>query len=353
VNELGYSAETTEPATPAVEDDTAEFDETGLAGEYDGNLDAILAAQGHGPARQESFDATWGDDPQWPDEAGLDDEDDANPDSPTAANGQGSTRQESFDATWGDDPQWPDETSLDDEDDSNLDAEENAPAPADAQGVPAEPASPPAETAGATQDTGSDGHGTADAADPQPEHPETRLATAEPDPAPETGGQADVLTGQAGDSHSDQQGAPEASLEQLKAELRAELKAEYEASLKDVKAEVQALKDSQPTAPDAPGDTGGDTDQPRSSDRKLPEGQRNAREAEHQDDRPGLWSNAKYALYGAVGAPVTMALIDRFAPGISHVAEDIIVGVPPFIGALVPTLREGWKRKHDNPPAKH
>ena len=88
------------------------------------------------------------------------------------------------------------------------------------------------------------------------------------------------------------------------------------------------------------------------NDRKLSVEQRNPEEAEHQDDRPGIWSNAKYALYGAVGTTVGMALLDQFAPGVSRVVDDIIVGVPTVIGALVPTLREGWKRKHDDSPAK-
>jgi hypothetical protein len=48
-----------------------------------------------------------------------------------------------------------------------------------------------------------------------------------------------------------------------------------------------------------------------------------------------------------------MALLDQFAPGVSRVVYDIIVGVPTVIGALVPTLREGYKRKHDNSPDKH
>jgi hypothetical protein len=131
-----------------------------------------------------------------------------------------------------------------------------------------------------------------------------------------------------------------------------ELKAEYEASLKDLKTELQALKDLWGPAPDAPGDAGREADQPRYSDRKLPVEQRNPEEPEHQDDRPGIWSNAKYALYGAVGTTVGMALLDQFAPGVSRVVDDIIVGVPTVIGALVPTLREGWKRKHDDSPAK-
>jgi hypothetical protein len=47
-----------------------------------------------------------------------------------------------------------------------------------------------------------------------------------------------------------------------------------------------------------------------------------------------------------------MALLDQFAPGVSRVVDDIVVGVPTLVGALVPTLREGWKRKYDDSPDK-
>ena len=164
---------------------------------------------------------------------------------------------------------------------------------------------------------------------------------------PHEASQADALTGQATQPDGGL-ADPESTLE---ADLK-ELKAEYEASLKKLKAEVQALKDRQPDAPDAPGNTESEADQPRLNDRKLPVEQRNPEEREHQDDRPGLRSNAKYALYGAVGTTATMALLDRFAPGISRVVEDMVVAGPTVIGALVPTLREGWKRKHDNSPNK-
>jgi len=162
-------------------------------------------------------------------------------------------------------------------------------------------------------------------------------------------GQVDAPGGQEAqpaDGHADQQSAPEASLEQLKAELRAELKAE-------LMAELQAPKDSRQAVPDAPGDTGREADQPRFSDRELPEGQQSPKEVKPEGDRPGLWSNAKYALYGAVGSTITTAAISEVilkSPSDAIIA--LVTAVPTVIGALVPTLREGWKRIHDNSPDK-
>jgi len=160
-------------------------------------------------------------------------------------------------------------------------------------------------------------------------------------------GQADAPGGQEAqpdDGHADQEGASEAGLEQLKAELRAELKAE-------LKAELQAPKDSLQAAPDAPGDAESEADQPYKS--AWPVDQKSQKEAEHQNDRPGLWSNAKYALYGAAGSAITTAAISEVilkSPSDAVIA--LVTAVPAVIGALVPTLREGWKRKHDDTPAK-
>jgi len=169
------------------------------------------------------------------------------------------------------------------------------------------------------------------------------------EPPHDEAAQADAPGGQEAqphDGHADQEGAPGASLEQLKAELRAELKAELMAELK---AELQAPKDSRQASPDEPGDTGRDTDQPRYSDRKLPVDQKSQKEVKPEDDRPGLWSNAKYALYGAVGSSITTAAISEVilkSPSDAVIA--LVTAVPTVIGALVPTLREGWKRIHDN-----
>jgi hypothetical protein len=169
-------------------------------------------------------------------------------------------------------------------------------------------------------------------------------------------GQADAPGGQEarpGDGPADQEGAPEASREQLKAELRAELKAELKAELMaELKAELQAPKDSRQAAPDAPGDTGREADQPRLNDRELPAAQAGAGESKDEHDRPGLLSNAKTAFYGAVGTVGTAAVLGEYFPGVSPVIAGIAAGAVTIASALVPVLRERRRREHDNQPDK-
>jgi hypothetical protein len=158
VNELGYSTETTESATPATEangkpehgdagqatgQDTALTvraaedrlrprqdvndadwdnpqwdDEADLASEYDGDLDAIRAAY-RLPPRQDVNDDTSDDSTDW-DQADLDHEDDSNPDAILAADLL-PPRQDVSDATSGDNHDWG-EADLAAERDGDLDA---------------------------------------------------------------------------------------------------------------------------------------------------------------------------------------------------------------------------------------
>ena len=147
----------------------------------------------------------------------------------------------------------------------------------------------------------------------------------------------------------------QASLDNLRADYEAG-KAQDRQQIDDLRAELQALKGERPqTVPDAPGDTERGTDQPRLDDRELPEDQQDPEEPEHQDDRPGLWSNAKSVLYGAAASSIATAAISEFtlkSPIDAVVA--LVTAVPTIAGLLVPVVREGWKkRKHDNSPNKH
>ncbi|MGH3245994.1 MAG: hypothetical protein ACRDOI_07250, partial [Trebonia sp.] len=171
-------------------------------------------------------------------------------------------------------------------------------------------------------------------------------------------GQADALSGQAAqpdDGHADPDTTPEAGLNELKAEYEAsfkELKAEHETSFKELKAELAALKDSRETPPDALGNTGTEAQQPYAGDRELTTAQADARGAKPEGDRPGFWSNAKSTLYGTVGSTVTLVSADRFFPGTPHTVVDLATGAMMIAAALVPVLREGWKRKHDDSKGK-
>ncbi|MCW2930965.1 MAG: hypothetical protein JWM19_1927 [Actinomycetia bacterium] len=350
-------------------DDDPWYDEAGLAAEYDGDLDA-LTADGHATATGEEHAPDGGEG----DQAAPDDvppatakpgdppaeppgtsteaapgQDDGNVTAPGYAAGLDSL------ATGDRTPDTGEDHTLDGGNgDQGQDAAGEVPSataspddpPAEAPGISAVAAperedgdftAPGSSPAGASADTSS----VAGADAGEPPHDEAAQA-----------GQADAPGGQEarpGDGHADQEGAPEASLEQLKAELRAELKAELMAELK---AELQAPKDRRQAAPDVPGNTGREADQPRFSDRELPVDQDNVEAAEHKDDRPGLLSNAKVALYGAVGTVGAAAVLGEYFPGVSPVIAGIAAGAVTIASTLVPVVREGWKRIHDNTPAK-
>jgi hypothetical protein len=118
VSELG--TETAEPAAPAQEaSDNVGYREAGPGTEYDGDLDAIAAAD-QLPARQDSRAATWGDSPVYDDEADLGAEYDGDLE---ALTGQDHlpARQDSHAATWSDNPEY-DEADPGVEYDGDLDA---------------------------------------------------------------------------------------------------------------------------------------------------------------------------------------------------------------------------------------
>jgi len=370
MTEAYYGTKTAEPAAaPAREaGDSPGHDETGLGTEYDGDLEA-LAAEDQLPARQDSRAATWGDNPEY-DETALGAEYDGDLDALTAED-QLPARQDSRAATWGDNPGYYDETDLASEYDGDLDAltvevrtvdtgddhavdggkgDEDQAAAGEAPPGTGKPGDPPAEAPGisaAAAPEHEDGNVTAPESSTAGGPADTGSvaeadAVERPDEAPQAG-QADALTGQAAqpdDGHADPGTAPDAGLK--------ELKVEYEASLKELKAELQALKDSRQAAPDASGNTGREADQPRAGG--LPVDRDNVEDAEHKDDRPGLWSNAKSALYGAVGSAMVAAAADQFVPNVPHSVVDIATGAVAAVGLVVPVVREGWKRKHDDSP---
>jgi hypothetical protein len=222
------------------------------------------------------------------------------------------------------------------------------------EGVPSRHAAPAHEATGHEAPPGGE-HGdafTGQAAQPDEDH-------AVPDTPPQAGlkqqlaGLRDQMQAQVDERLQAAETRHQASLDNLKAEYEAG-KAQDRQQIDDLRTELQALKDERPQpAPDAPGNTGMEADQPRLDDRELPEDQQNPEEPEHQDDRPGLWSNAKSVLYGAVGSTIGLAAADQFMPNVPHSVVDIATGAISLAGLLVPVAREGWKkRKHDNSPTK-
>jgi hypothetical protein len=313
----GWQHETADPEfghrreSPAGTRDYAEYEQT------QAGTEARIAVQDELPSPVQSRAGTWGDDPEYYDEIELAAAYDGDLSAFLAAEDDLPTPQESRTRTWGDNPEYHDETSLASGDD----------------GPGAQPASGEGSTAGV-------------------------LETPSPQPPPDRE-HGDAFTGPAAEPDGDQgvpDAPPEADLKQQLADLRNEYetgKAQGRQQIYDLRAELQALKDDRPQpAPEATGDTEIGGDQPHAGDRKLTTGQEDATEATQEDDRPGPWSNAKTALYGAVGATATVAGADQFFPGAPHPVIDIVAGGISIIAAYVPVLREGWKRRHDNPPDK-
>ena len=268
------------------------YDETELAGTYDGDLGAFLAAGDDLPTPQESRARTWGDNPEYHDETSPASGHDEGPGTPAT--------EEHDPAAW------------------------HAPARPEAQDTDAESAPPEthstADGSPGSQPASSEGS-TADVPEaPSPELPPSSehgdastRREAQPDgdhAVPDTPPEADLkqqfadlrneMQAQVGEGLQAAEARYQASLDDLKAEYEAG-KAQDRQQIDDLRAELQALKDERPQpAPDAPGNTGIEADQPRLGGLRVD--QKDASAAEPEGDRPGLWSNAKTALYGAVGA---------------------------------------------------
>ena len=299
MNELGYSTETTEPATPAADaSGKPEHSDAGQAAGHNRTLN-VRAAEDRLPLRQDVNDAAW-DNPQWDDEADLDDEYDGDLDAILAADLL-PPRQDVNDATPDDGADW-EQADLDNEDDlydkhdSDPDAtiaDENDPAPADAHDVPAEPASPPDETAGTNaQDTGSDNQDASIMADSEPDQPGTGPATAEQDLAPKTGTTTEEGTGtQAAAPERPEAPGTEAS-ESLSPE--AERVKTLEAELSEAKqriTELEARSGEQPVLSDRARQQPADTDR-HPGDASTPE---------HGADEPGTPREQDAVLAGREG----------------------------------------------------
>ena len=287
MSDLGYGTETAEPAAapgPDAGDDSWKGEDSPAA-IYGADPDAF-AAEDQLPARQETRTATWDDDDLGYDEAGLSGEYDGELEALTSGD-QLPSRQDSRAATWGDDPEYVSEADQGSGYDGDLDALTAGDYAVDHargdQGQAAEPHGPPA--AGSPADADATEADTGEQPQDQP---------------------ADAVTRQAAQA-DDGRARPETALE---AELK-DLKAEYQASLAELKAELQSLRDHREAIPDRSGDTGRDAGQPRLNDRELPVDRQDAREAEHEHDRPGIWSNAKTQLYGGIGAVGTGLVFSR------------------------------------------
>jgi hypothetical protein len=99
------------------------------------------------------------------------------------------------------------------------------------------------------------------------------------------------------------------------------------------------------------GNTGIEAGQPYGGGLRVDQKDESA--AESEGDRPGIWSNAKSALYGVVGSTILLAAADQFVPGAPHPVVDVTTGTLSIVAALVPVLREGRKGKRDNSPDSH
>lgn len=313
-------------------DDDPGYDEADLGAEYDGDLEALVV-EDRLPPRQVSAAATWDDESGY-DEADLGAEYDGDLDALTAEDHTTATGEE--------------HATDDGEGDQDQDQDAHDEIPATGK-----PGDPPAEAPGTSDEAApgqENGNVTAPKSSPAGASADTgSVAEADAGERPDEASQA----GQADDSHANPDTAPEASLKELKSEYEASLKdlqARYAASLKDLEAEVQALKDRRQAPPDAPGNVEAGADQPHAGDRERTTAQQDATEAKDKDDRPGLWSNAKTALYGAVGTTGTAAVLGEFFPGVSPVVAGFAAGAVTIASLLVPVLRERRKGKHDDSP---
>ena len=396
-----WQHETAETAPGHRRDSPAGTGDHGKYEETQAGTEARIAVQDELPSPAQSRAATWGDSPEYHDESELAGTYDGDLRAFLAAGNDLPTPQESRTRTWADNPDYHDETSL------AFGSEHGPGAPVTVEKASA--GSHDRDTGNRDQDVGTAGHqpdqtGTDLATAKSGSAPETPTADGSTgvQPASGEGSTADVPGAPSpelppGSEHGDAatervaqldgdqavpDTPPEADLKQQFADLRDEmqaqvddrlqasdvryqaglddLKAEYEAGkaqdgqqIDDLRAELQALKDDRPhAAPEGSGNTEIGADQPSAGYRERTAAREDATEAKDKDDRPGFWSNAKSALYGAVGTTVTVAGADQFFPGAPHPVVDIIAGGISIVAAYVPVLREGWKRKHDNPPDK-
>lgn len=372
----------------ATGDDNPDYDdETDLGSAYDSDASALAADQGKSPAPEQPHADVWGDNPDYYQETDLATEYDGDLTALTTKDRTSDTGDDHApDSRAGNQ----DPPAAEEPDNPPPEAPDiSAPtAPGHVDGNVTVPESSPAEASADAASTADVGDQSGEA--PQAEQIDARTGQATrpdngtgPDTAPDASQQESKAEQEARlkeEVRNELRAEFKATLEEQGKELRAEFQAmlkqqaaennvllgeqaaEYEVKLEDqraasearvneLKAEVQALKDRQQAAPDALENTGSNADQPYDS--ALPLGKKNSREAEHKDDRPGLLSNAKYALYGAVGTPAMTAALSEFvldSPSSAVVA--LVSGAPGIVAALVPTRREGWKWKHDDSPNK-
>ena len=260
-------AETAEPDTvPEPARDTGsgqQYKTAELAGhsygeypETDAEVQARIAGQDELPAREESRQATWGDDPDYYDATEPGAEYDGDVDAFLAGEDELPTPQESRAHTWGDNPEYYDEADLASEYDGDpgaLTTEEDDPGPRDALAGPvtkdthAESAISPEDTADSrAQGTDSDNRAqnAAGAADDQLTPAGTDLITTEPGQANERQATADTGTdAQASLSEGDDGNVLSPEADRLKA-----LETDHDAArqkIADLEAELKAVKDEQ------------------------------------------------------------------------------------------------------------
>jgi hypothetical protein len=260
-------------------------------GEYtetDAEVQARIAEQDKLPAREESRQTTWGDDPDYYDEAELGAEYDGDVDAFLAGQDELPTPQESRARTWGDNPEYYDEADLASEYDGGLgaltteedsQAARHAPASPGAEEAHAEPAIAPEETADShaqSADADNREQDAAGTANDQPTPAGTDLITTEPGQVDERRATADLSTdAQAGLPEGDDGDVLSPEADRLKA-LETERDADRQ-EIADLKAELKAVKDEQAVRFDR-------IEQLLASTDRQPEG---TDTSEHGADQPG------------------------------------------------------------------
>jgi regulator of replication initiation timing len=114
---------------------------------------------------------------------------------------------------------------------------------------------------------------------------------------------------------------------------------------------LEGTRADKPGAADSPAPhesaDGTEPARPDSDDQSLSIAEDEAKKVRLESDRPGWWSNAKTALYGAAGSGATVVGAAEFAPHASPIVVNTVASGITVMSALVPTVREGWrKRKH-------
>ena len=232
-------------------------------GEYaetDAQVQARIASQDELPAREESRQVTWGDNPDYYDETDLGADYDGDADAFLAGENELPTPQESRARTWGDNPDYYDETDLASEYDGDIGAfttgedspaAQPAPASSETADTHAEPAAPPEDTADSrARDADYRDQDTASTADEQPDPGGSDQAATRPGLAPQAQDTAGTDTNAQASRPDDAESSAGDGGEVLspEADRFKALETEHDVArqkIADLEAELKAVKDEQ------------------------------------------------------------------------------------------------------------